>query len=236
MIRICTATLAVLCLPAAGQKRPTGQAQRHGAYFTNFLVHASWPARQALKVKRVDNALVGPEVEELVGVLRRTLTLSYLPTAQQLQSLVACTNLFDSDDYLLLRYLAADQTRIEIQFGPALYLAVVPAASRGHREIAQYAEQTAREVLSVPHYRNQTLARISVWVSSVHLDNWKIGTLSYGESAPSPPSGMWYSEARWGSNGKRVLFEILRRDNPGLPSTAAAPRGSGRPERFLFRR
>ena len=222
----------------AEQDRPVKVSKTKGDPYTNFIEHAQWPEEAAIRAKRVDAMLVTSDVYELQICLTNDLRAGYAPTVQQMQEdVIACVELRNSHDYLLLRYSPKESVQIEVQDGPAIFLTVTLKTRQPQKgeSIGDFVKTVAAQVLNYPGTEETAMQQIDLFVSSIELADSKCGTLTYGPNTAPPP--YWYSHTRWWSDGRKVLFLIsrlapgekrLERGNP--------PPNIGQPRRFHFRK
>lgn len=203
--------------------------------FTRFVEHAYWPTEEAIRNARIDaSALDKSHFTELQTMLQTVLSASYLPSKEALeQTTMACSDLRDEQDYLLLRYVVERKGTIEMQYGPALYLKITPMASSRVEltEVGMYVETTARRLLNIPSSQETDGPRLVSFVSAADVGDSKVGKLTW--SADRDPDAHWYSTIAWWSDGRSVLFAIMRLDQVGLTDShrpAPARRPSGKYE------
>ena len=203
--------------------------------FTKFITHVVWPSEAIINAKRIDKELIKKDVEELSMLLKRTLCVKYLPSQDQLKEAVACLELMDGHDYILLRCSCKDTVDINIQKGAGLYLLIDTKTNQiaSLKETGEFIKKMAVEFLNLPLTNSMTEKDVRVFVSSRDIGASKCGTISCGPKDALPEH--WFNYIRWWTDGRRVLFAISRKDwGEELRHPSALP-NAFKPMRFHFR-
>lgn len=193
-----------------------GTNQVHGHEFTDFIKYAEWPDVKKIKDKRIEAQSVTAEVAALRDLLVRRIRAEYLPSDIDFHAgLTACTNLYDSDDYLLLRYSTSNAVVMQIQEGIGFYLMIAdPLFEKVPLTNSQeLVKTTAVKYLRFPGDPTVTSEHPDVFVSSASGQTSKCGMLYYGPKNVLPEN--WYSWIKWWTDGKRVLFALSKSDDVG---------------------
>jgi hypothetical protein len=202
--------------------------------FTKFITHVVWPSEEVIRAKRLDTELVKEDIDEFMGLLKRTLCAKYLPSDVQLKEVIACSELYNGDDYILLRYFPKDAVNISIQEGKALYVMITSGTApiTPLAKAEDFVKRTAIDFLNLP--QNKAAQNIHVFVSSLDIGASKFGRLSWGPE--EIPLKNWFGEIMWWTDGRSVLFGIvrkIRRETPEKFATrASAPPNAFSPRRF----
>ncbi len=214
--------------PPAGAEIDTVNREAIGANdYTRFIENIFWPTENVIAAKRVANDLVGPDIQELEVLLQRALKEEFLPSEQDVAAgVLAVEGLRNGRDYLLLRY-ETRHYRMHIQQSAALYILVTPReeARVPLENASEYARSVAFALLKIPE-KDEEGQEPLVSVSSLDIGPSRCGAIVYMASfAPGPKH--WYSQVRWWSDGRHVLFSTSRRRGAleDMSRVATRPRG-----------
>jgi hypothetical protein len=194
--------------------------------YTRFIENIFWPTDDVLAAKRVPKDLVEPDIQELQALLQRALKEEFRPSEQQLAAgVIAVEGLRNGADYLLLRY-DTSKYHLQVEEGPALYILVTPKqeARVPLDKVSEYVKALAFALLNIPE-KDEAGKEPLVAVSSADIGPSRCGPMTY--QADFPPPRHWYSQIRWWSDGRHVLFLTSRRQGSleDMSRFASRPRG-----------
>jgi hypothetical protein len=151
---------------------------------------------------------VEKEKTELATNLKRFLRDAWLPAETALSNdTIGLTDMRSASDYLLLDYTTPQGQRARIQDGLQTGILVEVENQRPLSEIADLVESTASAVLRIPES-----AKPEVFVSIMDIGQSKIGSLYCGNTTDATQFD-WWTNVRWWSDGKKVLFVITKLTN-----------------------
>lgn len=205
---------------------------------TAFIYYGMWPFESEIQNQRVDEDLVTSDTLQMRQELTQVLRMDVQPPNETIQNcIVACTDLKDSQDCLLLRYSSKDMP-VEIICAGALYVTVLPENTSQTRpaNIQDLVLRAALNVLNYPGTAADARKELDVFVSTLQFDGSKWGTIRW--IADDVPYLHWYSQVQWWSDGSKILFQIPREGHYGESFARRAGFAKDRQTkvRFIYRK
>ena len=207
--------------------------------YTDFIQYAFWPKQEVLSAQKYKGLLIEKDVDDLTNMLSRLICSEYMPSENDLKSVVGIPEYSDGDDYCFMRYTTKSGVHVEVQDGWRMFILISSSAWKKCPlpEISSFVKDIAKSTINYPK-EQEVLNNPVVFVSAIDIGLSKRGNLTWnlkGESSPSLVD--WYSQIDWWSDGSRILFGIskMTKKDYEIMSTMANRSSMKKPRRFRCR-
>lgn len=180
--------------------------------YTDFIQYAFWPKPEVFAARKCENRLIENDLHEFISTLARVIQDEYLPTPEDIKSVVGIPEYLDGDDCLFLRYTTKNGVRIEVQDGGGIYILMSSPFWRTDQlaQVTTFVRDIAIKTIKFPQ-NSGVVGNPIVGASTLDIGSSRVGGMTWrleGEAATSRSD--FYSVIMWWSDGTRVLFAISK--------------------------